>query len=376
MHSLGVPKGHVPQGDLAREYAELKGEIDEAVGRVLTRGYFLLGPETEAFESEFAAWLGRKHIVACACGTEAITLALLALGVGPGDEVLVPTNTCVPTATGVRLTGAKPVPTDIDARTLTMCPQSARRVSGPKTKAVIPVHLYGGPANLDALKELGFPLVEDCAQSHGAVYRGRKAGAIGVLSCFSFYPSKNLGAYGDAGAVATDDAALAERLRRLRNYGQVRRDHHEEEGLNSRIDELQAAILRVKLRRLNTWNAKRAVLAKRLDEALKGLPGLSRPETVEGGSSVHHLYPVLSERRDALQGYLEARGVRTRIHYPTPLHLQPCYRSWGIDAGSLPAAEAASKRLLSLPFFAHLRDEELESVAELVRQFHTSDHIA
>ncbi len=364
MHSLSIP-----QGDLAREYAEIKDEIDEATARVLARGYFLLGPETDAFESEFAAWLGVKYVVACASGTEALTLALRALDIGDGDEVLVPTNTCVPTATGVRLAGATPIPTDADAHTLTMCPKSARRAMGSKTKAVIPVHLFGGPADLDALKGLGLPIIEDCAQAHGTIYRGQKAGTIGVMSCFSFYPSKNLGAYGDAGAVATNDAALAERLRRLRNYGQTRRDHHEEEGLNSRIDELQAAILRVKLRHLDGWNARRAKMAERFDAAFKGLP-LFRPETVDGGRSVYHLYPVLSARRDAMRDFLEERGVITRVHYPTPLHLQPCYRNWGYGEGSFPVAEVAAKNLLSLPFFPHLRDEELEFIAGAVRQFH------
>lgn len=365
-----MPALKIPQGDLAREYADLKGEIDEAVGRVLTRGYFLLGPETEAFEAEFAAWLGRKHVVTCANGTEAITLALMALGLGAGDEVLVPANTCEPTASGVRLAGARPVPTDADPRTLTMCAGSARDARTPRTKAVIPVHLYGAPADLDALKGLGLPIVEDCAQSHGAVYRGRKAGTIGVLSCFSFYPSKNLGAYGDAGAVATDDDALAGRLRRLRNYGQTARDRHEDDGLNSRVDEIQAAILRVKLRRLDAWNARRVEMAARLDAALRGIPGLARPEVVDGGRSVHHLYPVLTDRRDDLASFLEANGVQTRAHYPTPLHLQPSHRSWGFKAGDFPHAEAACRRTLSLPFFPYLRDEELDAVAELVRRFH------
>ena len=365
-----MPALKVPQGDLAREYADLKTEIDAAVGRVLTRGYFLLGPETEAFESEFASWLGRKYVVTCANGTEAITLALMALGIGAGDEVLVPTNTCMPTASGVRLAGAKPVPTDVDAKTLMMDADSARAAKTSKTKAVIPVHLYGAPADLDTLKGLGLPIIEDCAQSHGAVYKGRKAGTIGVLSCFSFYPSKNLGAYGDAGAIATDDDKLAERLKQLRNYGQTSRDHHEDDGLNSRIDEIQAAILRVKLGRLDGWNARRVTMAERLDKALLGLPGLSRPAVVEGGRSVHHLYPILTDRRDELAADLEKNGVQTRVHYPTPLHLQPSHRGWGYKAGAFPIAEAACHRELSLPFFPYLRDEELDAVADSVRRFH------
>lgn len=365
-----MPALKIPQGDLAREYAELKPAIDEAVQRVLTRGSFLLGPETEAFESEFASWLGRRHVVTCANGTEAITLALRALGIGAGDEVVVPANTCEPTAAGVRLAGARPVPADVDEHTLTLSAGSALSAKNPRTKAVIPVHLYGAPADLDALAAVRLPIVEDCAQSHGAVYKGRKAGTIGTLSCFSFYPSKNLGAYGDAGAVATDDDELAARLKRLRNYGQTSRDHHTEEGLNSRIDEIQAAILRVKLARLNAWNVRRTAMAARLDDALRGLPGLSRPAVVDGGRSVHHLYPLLTDRRDALAAHLEENGVQTRVHYPTPLHLQPAHRDWGLKAGAFPVAERACRRELSLPFFPHLRDEELDAVADLVRRYH------
>lgn len=365
-----MPALKISQGDLAREYTELKFEIDAAIGRVLTRGYYLLGPETEAFENEFGSWLGRKHVVTCANGTEALTLALMALGVGTGDEVLVPANTCMPTATGVKLSGAKPVPTDVDARTLTMCTKSAIQAVTPRTKAVIPVHLYGGPADLDAIQSLGLPIIEDCAQSHGATYRGRKAGTAGVLSCFSFYPSKNLGAYGDAGAVTTDDDKLAERLRRLRNYGQTRRDHHEDGGINSRIDEMQAAILRVKLRRLDDWNARRAKMAARLDAALMGLPGLSRPVTTNGGESVHHLYPLLTDQRDDLAAHLEKNGIQTRVHYPTPLHLQPVHEAWKLGKGSFPVAETACRRVISLPFFPHLRDEEIDAVSDSVRRFY------
>lgn len=360
----------IPQGDLAREYAEIKGEIDVAVARVLSRGFFLLGPETEAFESEFASWLGRRDVVTCANGTEAIALALMALGLGAGDEVLIPDNTCEPTAVGVKMAGASAVPVDADPGTLTMDPAAARNALTARTKAVVPVHLYGGPADLDALLGLGLPVVEDCAQSQGALYKGRKVGTFGVLSCFSFYPSKNLGAYGDGGAVATDDPALAARLRRLRNYGQSRRDHHDENGINSRLDEIQAAILRVKLRRLDSWNERRALMAARLDEELDGLPGFARPRVVVGGASCHHLYPVLCDRRDALAEHLEARGVSTRVHYPVPLHLQSCHRDWGRRTGDFPVSEDAARRLLSLPFFPHLRDEEVKAVADLVKAFH------
>lgn len=359
----------VPQGDLAREYAELKAELDSAVAGVLARGLFLLGPETEAFESEFASWLGRRFVVSCASGTEAITLALMVLGVGGGDEVLIPANTCEPTATGVRLAGARPVPVDVDPETLQIDAASLRVRRTLRAKAVVPVHLYGNPVDMDAVGALGLPVIEDCAQAQGALYRGRKAGTFGILSCFSFYPSKNLGAYGDAGAVATDDPALAMRLRRLRNYGQSRRDLHEEAGLNSRMDELQAAVLRVKLRRLDEWNLRRERAAVLLDRALDGAAGLRRPRLVDGGRSAHHLYPVLCDRRDRLAAHLEAAGVQTRIHYPIPLHLQPCHADWGLREGDLPHAEAAARSVLSLPLFPHLSDSEVDAVSAAVRSF-------
>lgn len=360
----------IPQGDLAREYASIRGEIDAAVARVLARGEFILGREVEAFEREFAAWLGARHAVACASGTEAIALALLALGAGPGDEVVVPVNTCVPTASGIAMTGARPVGADADPRTLMLSPGSAKAACGPKTKAIVAVHLYGAPADLDALGGLGVPIVEDCAQAHGTLYKGRKAGTVGKLSCFSFYPSKNLGAYGDAGLVATDDDGLADRLRKQRNYGYSRRDCSELPGLNSRMDELQAAILRVKLSRLDEWNRVRQEKAARLAGLLGGVRGIALPQVVEGGRSVHHLFPVLAEDRDELAKHLEDNGVMTRVHYPVPLHLQPCHAYWKQGPGSFPAAEKAAARLLSLPFFPQITDGELAEVAARVREYY------
>jgi dTDP-3-amino-3,4,6-trideoxy-alpha-D-glucose transaminase len=357
----------IPFGDLKREYAALRHEIDAGVQRVLSRGRFILGPEGESFESEFAAWLGARHAVGCASGTEAICLALAALGIGRGDDVLVPANTCVPTAVGVSMTGARPVPVDIDPRTLTIDSGAARRAATPRTRAIVAVHLYGAPADLGALAGLGLPIVEDCAQSHGATYRGAKTGTIGAIGCFSFYPSKNLGAYGDGGAVVTSDDALAGKLRMLRNYGQENRYVHQCAGLNSRLDELQAAILRVKLPHVARWNERRSSLARHYGSELRSV---EIPEVVEGGASVHHLYPVLTDRREAFMDHLARAGVETLIHYPVPLHLQPCHRDWGFGPGSFPAAERAASRVVSLPLHPWMTDEEAAHVVAAVRSFH------
>jgi len=281
--------------------------------------------------------------------------------------VLLPANTCVPTATGIRMTGATPVPVDIDPATLMMDPARARAAVARRTRAVIPVHLYGSPADLAPLLQLGVPVVEDCAQAHGARYAGRKVGTFGVLACFSFYPSKNLGAYGDAGAVATSDTGLAKQLRMLRQYGQRTRYVHEIQGLNSRMDELQAAILRVKLRHLDAWNRRRAEVA-----AIYALEvrGVQIPAVTAGGESAHHLFPVLSDRRDELLAHLGRRGVTALIHYPVPLHLQPSYRTWGLGPGAFPVAEAAAGRLVSLPLFPQLTEAEIAAVVSAVLEFH------
>src|SRR5262249_26108964 len=280
---------------------ELGDELHAAVRTVLERGRFILGDEVKRFENEFAEWLGAGHAIACASGTDAIALALLALDVGPGDEVVLPTNTCVPTAPGIRMTGARPIPVDVLPDTLMIDPDAVRRALTPRTKAIVPVHLYGGPADLAPLLAFGVTVVEDCAQAHGARYQGRMVGTFGAVSCWSFYPSKNLGAYGDAGAVVTQDARLAERLRRLREDGQSSRYRHDENGINSRMDELQAAILRVKLPKLAGWNRRRRTLATRYAQSL---PSVRRPAVTPGGESAHHLHPILVDRRDALQKHL------------------------------------------------------------------------
>ena len=364
----------VPFADLGADYEGKRSAIDAAVARVLASGWFILGREVERFEEEFGAWLGVEHVVACANGTEAIALALSAAGAGQGDEVVVPANTCVPTLAGVRLSGASPRLADVDPETLTLDAPHAEAVLTSTTRFLLPVHLYGGAADLDGLRGLarrrGLRIVEDCAQSHGASLSGRMTGGLGEAGAFSFYPTKNLGAYGDAGAVATGDPALAERARALRQYGWTRRDYSEREGWNSRLDELQAAILRAKLPHLAQENARRREIAARYDAALADLP-LRLLRIRDGSTPSRHLYPVRVEaaRRDAFREHLAARGIETRIHYPVPLHLQPAYAFLGHRRGDFPVSESACDSVVSLPIHAALTDAQVDSVVSGIRGF-------
>ncbi len=358
-------------GVLADDYRGKRVAIDAAIARVLARGSFILGEEVRLFEEEFAEWLDVRHVVACANGTEAIALALQAAEVGAEDEVILPANTCVPTLAAVRLARAWPRLADVDPETLTLDAAAAERVLTPFVRCVLPVHLYGGAADVEGLSSLanraGIALVEDCAQSHGASAGGRLTGAFGRTAAFSFYPTKNLGAYGDGGAVATDEPALADRLRHLRQYGWSRRDYAEIEGWNSRLDEIQAAILRAKLPYLASENARRREIAERYDAAFAGLPLRllrSRPGTV----AARHLYPVRVDRRDAFRESLARRGIETAIHYPVPLHLQPAYAFLGHGKGDFPVSEAACETVVSLPIHPMLGDPQVLAVIEAVRQ--------
>jgi dTDP-3-amino-3,4,6-trideoxy-alpha-D-glucose transaminase len=359
-------------GALEADYAAKRAAIDAAVARVLASGWFILGEEVARFEEEFAAWLGVEHVVACANGTEAIALALQAAGVRPGDEVLLPANTCVPTLSGLRLSGAKPRLCDVDPETLTLDAGRVEQALSPSARFLLPVHLYGGVADLEGLlllaKRHGLTIVEDCAQSHGASSSGRMTGGFGTAAAFSFYPTKNLGAYGDGGAVATRDAGLANRLRQLRQYGWSRRDYAEREGWNSRLDEVQAAILRAKLATLEDENARRRQVAGRYDTAFAGLP-LRLLRVREGSLPSRHLYPVRVERRDAFQAHLLDRGIETRIHYPVPLHLHPAYTFLGHGRGDFPVSEAACDSVVSLPIYPSLFDAQVEAVIAAVTGF-------
>lgn len=362
----------IPFGDLRRQYESMRGEIDAAVGRVLERGWFVLGEEVEAFEREFAAYLGARHAIGVASGTEAIQLALVAAGIQPGDEVITAANTCVPTVAGISSANAVPVLVDVDPASFNTDAAKLEEAITAKTGAILPVHLYGQAADMEPIIEIahkhGVKVIEDAAQAHGATYKGRKLGTIGDAGCFSFYPSKNLGAYGDGGAVVTDDEETAGRLKRLRNYGEERRYYHATKGINSRLDEIQAAILRVKLVHLERWNARRREIAAMYDSEIN-TDLVQKPARLSYGEHNYHLYVVRCGERDAMQQHLASRGVATFIHYPIPIHLQDAYRDLGKREGDYPAAENCAREVLSLPIFPELTDAEVHYVAESVNSF-------
>jgi dTDP-4-amino-4,6-dideoxygalactose transaminase len=354
--------------------AALRPELDAAVARVLDSGWFILGPEGEAFESELAAAFGARDAVGMGNGTEALQLALEVMGVGPGDEVVTSPLSAAFTALAIQRAGARPVFADLDPRTLNLSPEAVQPALSPRTKALLPVHLYGHPADLDPLLELarrhGIPLVEDACQAHGARYKGRPVGALSGIGALSFYPTKNLGALGDGGAVLVDDPERAARLRRLRNGGQSDRYRHVDPGINSRLDEMQAAILRVKLRHLPAWTERRRALAALYGRELAG-SGLGLPEEQPYARAVYHLYVVRHPRRDALMAALRERGIATLVHYPIPLHLQPAFASLGGRSGDFPVAERAASEILSLPLYPEMSDEQARSVAAAVRELAT-----
>lgn len=362
----------VPFLDLARRFGPLRGALSSRLDAVLAGGAYVLGPEVSAFEAAFARACGAAHAAGVASGTDALRLALTACGVRPGDEVVTVSMTCAPTASGVLQAGAVPVLVDVDPRTLTMDPQRAEDAVTSRTKAVVPVHLYGRPADLGALSDLarrkGLALVEDCAQAHGAAWGGRPAGSWGRAAAFSFYPTKNLGALGDGGAVVTSDPEVDAAVRRLRMYGYRAPDVSAETGVNSRLDELQAAFLNACLPLLPAWNARRRALAEGLLEALAGTP-LTLPDAAPSAVHAWHLFVVRHAARDALRARLEALGVGTKVHYPVPVHLQEGYRqACRVGPGGLAATEAAAREVLSLPLYPELTDEEAAAVAAAVRE--------
>jgi dTDP-4-amino-4,6-dideoxygalactose transaminase len=363
----------IPRVDLAAQREALGGELEAAIDRVLASGHFILGPEVEAFEDEFAAYCGAAHCVATGSGTDAIQLALTAAGVRPEHEVVTVSHTAVPTAFAVELSGATPVFVDIDPDTQTIDPARAADAIGPATRALLPVHLYGQCADMDPLRELaerhGLLLLEDACQAHGATYRGRRAGAVGHAGCFSFYPTKNLGAYGDGGAVVTDHAELAARLRQLRTHGLAGGYVHHGPAGNSRLDEIQAAVLRVKLPHLDGWNESRRRLARVYADQLRDLP-VAVPTAAEWGEHVYHLYVIRTPRRDELLGHLRERGVDAAVHYPVPAHRQPPYAG---ARAELPLTDAYAAELLSLPMYPELEEDRVGHVAGLVREFFAHD---
>ncbi|OGW92207.1 MAG: erythromycin biosynthesis sensory transduction protein eryC1, partial [Omnitrophica bacterium RIFCSPHIGHO2_02_FULL_63_14] len=349
-----------------------RAAFDRAVKTVMRSGRFILGPEVEAFEAEFARYCGSKNGVGVANGLDALHLVLRAWGIGAGDEVIVPSNTYIATWLAVSITGARPVPVEPDERTYNIDPARIERAITRRTKAVIPVHLYGQTADMDPVRRLarrhGLKVLEDAAQAHGARYKGRRTGSLGDAAAFSFYPTKNLGAFGDAGAVTTDDKKLADRLRVLRNYGSRVKYHNEIQGFNSRLDELQAAFLRVKLCRLEAGNAARARLARIYSVGLKGLPGLVLPAVPAWAEPVWHVFVVRHARRDALAAHLAARGTGTLIYYPVPPHLSGAYRA-DFKAGRFPAAKRLADTVLSLPMGPHHTAGQVRAVCAQVRRF-------
>jgi dTDP-3-amino-3,4,6-trideoxy-alpha-D-glucose transaminase len=363
----------VPILDLKPAYEELRAELDAAYHRVMESGWLLLGRELESFETEYARSVGAKHCVGVANGLEAMQLVLLALGVGPGDEVIVPSHGYIATWLAVTHTGATPVPCEPDPQTYNLDPARLAAAITPRTKVVLPIHLYGQTADLEAINRVaaahGLFVLEDAAQSHGARCRGQAAGALGHAAGISFYPSKNLGAMADAGAITTGDDALAEKLRHLRNYGSKVRYRNEYLGMNSRLSELQAAFLRAKLPRLDEWNARRAALAARYLEQLRGVGDLTLPFVPDWADPVWHLFVIRTARRDALQAFLAERGVGTQIHYPVPPHLSNAYRPADWQPGAFPLAEQFANEVLSLPIGPHLTAPQVDFVCEQIRGF-------
>lgn len=363
----------IPFLDLGRSHAPIRSLLDEAYHRVMNSAWFIMGPELEAFESEFAHYCGVKHCVGLGNGLDAIRLLLVAYGIGPGDEVIVPSNTFIATWLAVTECGATPVPVEPDPLTYNLDVEHIEAAITPRTKAIIPVHLYGQPADMVTINEIAIRykivVIEDAAQAHGALYHGRKVGSLGGGAAFSFYPGKNLGGLGDAGAAVTDNDEIASQLRRLRNYGSSVKYVHDVAGLNTRLDEMQAAFLRVKLSRLDGWNAQRQQIASVYTSLLAGCD-VGLPQTLERTDPVWHLYVIRSQRRDELQAFLGRHGVATVIHYPRAPHKQKCYVEF--SERSFPIAEHLAATVLSLPMFPELKQQEVSRVAELLHEFYSS----
>lgn len=368
-----MTKTTVPFLDLKAHTRSIWSDVEPAMRAVVEDAAFVLGPAVERFEKRFADYVGAAHCVGVNNGTSALHLALLAAGVGPGDEVVTTPHSWISTTWAISYVGAKPVFADVDPVTYTLDPERVRAAITPRTKAILPVHLYGQAADLDALSAIaagrGLALVEDAAQAHGATWNGRRVGSVGRAGCFSFYPGKNLGAFGEGGAVVTSDAAMAERIRRLRDHAQDGRHHHVEIGFNMRMEGLQGAVLDVKLRHLDAWSAARRRHAARYGELLAGVPGLVLPRAPKPEAHVHHLYVVLvkGHDRERVRHALAERGIQTGVHYPTPIPLQPAYAHLGHRPGDFPIAEEIMKTCVSLPMYPELTDAQTEAVATALR---------
>ena len=362
----------VPFVDLTAQYRTIAAEINEATSRVIQEADFILGREVNLFEEEFASFCEARYAVGVDSGTSALELALRAFDIGAGDEVITAANSFIASALAISHAGATPVLVDIDAFTHTMDVAAIEKAITPRTKAVLPVHLYGHPAHMEPIRQLadkhGLVVIEDACQAHGARYKGKRAGSLGHAAAFSFYPGKNLGAYGDGGMVVTNDRGIAKRLAMLRNYGQKEKYQHLFRGYNRRLDTLQAAVLRVKLKYLEEWNAARRWNAVLYHKFLDGT-GVVLPGEAGGAESVWHLYVIRTENRDLLRDYLVSRGVSASIHYPVPIHLQPAYQDLRYKRGDFPVTEAYAQQILSLPMFAELTQGQIEFIAQVIRGF-------
>lgn len=370
----------VPFIDLTRQYKRIEEEILSATKKVYEKGRFILGEEVSAFEEEFSRYCGIRFGVGVNSGTDALQLALKAAEIGEGDEVITVAHSFIATALAISLTGARPLFVDIDSETYTMDPnalelflkQRKKKGGRQKIKAILPVHLYGHPAEMDAMMDIAnryhLAVIEDACQAHGAEYQGRKVGSFGLLGCFSFYPTKNLGGYGDGGMVVTNDKKLFEKLKLLRCYGEKRKYEHVLKGGNNRLDEIQAAILRVKLKYLDRWNEerrKRVLIYKRMLERTEVICPIEK----EQAKHVYHLFVIRSKKRNALQAFLKEKGIQTLIHYPIPIHLQKAFRELGYRRGALPLTEQYAREVLSLPFFPEMTESEIEGVATQIKTF-------
>lgn len=359
--------------NLKFQYLELKQALDQAYQHFMESGWYILGEEVEAFEQEFAAYVGGKHCIGVGNGLEALQLILMGYGIGPGDEVIVPANTYIASWLAVSNTGAVPIPIEPNPTTYNIDSQHIERAVTPHTKAIMPVHLYGQPVEMDKIWEIAdkdeLKIVEDAAQAHGSRFRDRMAGNLGTAAGFSFYPTKNLGAFGDAGAVVTNDDTLADKVRILRNYGSRKKYYNEVRGYNSRLDPIQAAFLRIKLKYLDKWNQHRSLIANRYSNNLRDIPDLGLPQVPTGIVPVWHLFVITYADRDQLQKYLNQQGIGALIHYPVPPHLSDAYQELGYSAGDFPITEKLADTVLSIPIGPHLSMEDADYVIEKIQEF-------
>ncbi len=362
----------IPLVDLKAQYQSIKPEIDAAVGRVLETGAFALGPAVADFEKQFAPYCGTAFAAGVNSGTSALHLALLALGIGRGDEVIAPAMTFIATVSAVDYSGARPVLVDVEPGTCTMDPAKIEAAITPRTKAILPVHLYGQCADMDPILDIakrhGLPVLEDAAQAHGAEYKGRRAGSMGVMGCFSFYPGKNLGAAGEGGAVVTRDAALDKHIRVLRDWGMERKYHHDFKGFNYRMEGIQGAVLGVKMKYIEEWTEKRRAAAAAYRLRLAGLSGIRLPEEAADRRHVYHVFAVFVKDRDAVLKQLQEAGVGAGIHYPIPVHLQKCFSELGHSQGDFPVSETIGSEELSLPLFPEITEAQIQDVTEALNR--------